>query len=299
MPALLFDRRVSVLVGTPPADFVSLEGAVEIRDLRVEFKCEQDLEKEPNIADVTIYNAAPESRAVLHRKGAKVVLKAGYAEGARVPFALPEFSTFDTVFVGDVLVSVSSREGPDWVTRMQVSDGGRMLKHTRISVSQKGPVDLKKLIKDAAKKLLAREIDLLGAVDGVNAQLQAGFVAHGRAADVLTRLTDTAELEWSVQDGRVQILKRGGVSVRPTVLLSPDTGLVGAVEPGTAKEVEKQGAAVLVVKSLLQPRIRPGCQIQVDSEGVKGLFRAEKVTHEGDTHGGAWYTTSEIVAVMP
>jgi hypothetical protein len=50
----------------------------------------------------------------------------------------------------------------------------------------------------------------------------------------------------------------------------------------------------LKVKSVLQPGLRPGRGLQLQSAAYSGLFRIEKVKHEGDTHGQTW--TSDIEA---
>ncbi len=280
MPAL-FDRRVVVQVAPPPPDFATVQNAVEVRDLRVQFRVEKTLKRDPNTAEIQISNAAPNTRALFQVRGARVVLQAGYT------------GTLDVVFVGDVIMAVTTRDGPDWVTRLQCGDGTRLLAHARMTTSYAGGTPLRRVITDAARKLLTREVDIGGAVADVSKQLTQGFVAHGRAADVLDRALEGQGKEWSIQDGRLQVLPAGGTATGGVVLLSPSTGLVGDIEPGSAEDTKK-GRRVLRVKSLLQPQIRPGGRMRIESRGVNGTFRIGKVRHEGDTSGGAWYTEAEV-----
>jgi hypothetical protein len=122
-----------------------------------------------------------------------------------------------------------------------------------------------------------------------------GYVAHGRASTELERLLSARGLEWSIQDGRLQVLPKRGTTAQ-VVSLSPDTGLVGSPEYGTP---DKKGAAsVLKVKALLQPQIKPGGKIRIDSANIHGVFfRVEEVEHRGDTAGGDWYSDAGATAV--
>src|ERR1044071_7509029 len=89
----LFDRRVSLLVAFPLAtDYRSISGqVVEVQDLRVQFKIEKSLEKDPNTAEISITNLAESTRSQMQTQSAKIILRAGY------------LNTLGQIFVGDAL----------------------------------------------------------------------------------------------------------------------------------------------------------------------------------------------------
>ena len=61
------------------------------------------------------------------------------------------------------------------------------------------------------------------------------------------------------------------------------------------KEGEKAKRTGIEVTSLLNAGIRPGRRIQVLSKYLDAVYKVEKVTHAGDTHGGEWYSQVEAV----
>jgi len=65
--------------------------------------------------------------------------------------------------------------------------------------------------------------------------------------------------------------------------LRPDLARVG-------KGKEESGVSAT---SLLNPEIRPGRRVQVESQFVNGVFKVEKVTHSGDTHSTQFYSEVE------
>jgi len=101
----------------------------------------------------------------------------------------------------------------------------------------------------------------------------------------MDRVCASYGLEWSVQDGALQILERGtAIDGKTVVKLTPETGLKGS------PSVDSKG--VLQFECLLNPLLKPGCVVVVESMFVRGGFRLTDVKHEGDTSGGDWKTTA-------
>src|SRR5574338_628666 len=106
-------------------------------------------------------------------------------------------------------------------------------------------------------------------------------VIHGRAPEAFTQFTRAHGLEWSVQDGALQVLRHGDSVAPRATLLSSDSGLVGS------PSVDHKG--VLTLRALIQPELLPGRLIAVESIAAKGTYRIEDVTFSGETHGTSWY----------
>lgn len=280
--SVLFDRACEVYVGSAPREDVYTVQTVErlrVLGLRVSFKVVKDDGSKPNAVEVAIFNLSEANRARFEAKGVRLALLAGYGD------ALAQIAS------GDVRHAKSLRQGVDWVTKIEAGDGSRALAHARVRESFRPGTDVKAAIAKAVQALQMDPGNALSKAQEIVGQFPAGHVQHGRAADELSALLEPRGYQWSIQDGRLEVLKKGEALPEAGPLLSPDTGLVGSPEMGTPSKPGER--PVLKVRSLLQPRVRPGQRFQVDSAAMKGFFIARKVTHTGDTFGNDWYTDIE------
>lgn len=288
MADLLFDRRVRVIIAVPlESNYSTMSGlTVEITDLRVQFKVEKTLEKHPNTAEINITNLAEKTRAQLRSKGAKVVLQAGYA------------TTLATVFVGDARTIDHTRDGTDWLTKIQAGDGERGIQYARISESFAPGIKMPGIVTTFTNALGFDPGDSLAKLaPSASKQFVNGYSAHGKASAELDKILRANGYEWSVQDGRLQILRPGEVNTERLVKLSSESGLVGSPEFSTPENAKKK--PVLKFKSLLSPEIRPGGRLAFASVNHQGIHRVTRIVHTGDTAGGDWYTTGECeVAIV-
>jgi hypothetical protein len=281
----LFDRRCKLLVGQPPkADVYTLQtvNRLEISGLRIGFKIIKDSQPQPNNVEISIYNLSASSRAALEEKGCRILLLAGYAD------------QISQIASADVRIAQSQKLGVDWVTKIEAGDGERAIKFARVKESWAPGTPVSEIISKTVSALMLDPGNALAKAKQISAQYSSGYVQNAKASDELTTLLEPHGYEWSVQDGRIEVLKKNEALPETAPLLSPDTGLIGAPEMGTpAKAGEKP---VLKVRSLLQPRIRPGQRFQLRSASRNGVFLAKKVTHAGDTFGNDWYTDIEATA---
>jgi hypothetical protein len=256
--------------------------------LRVAFKIERDSKAStPNKAEVQIYNLSDDSKKRLQRKGAPVLLEAGYVD------------TIGQIFVGKIVaVSHVTTTAGDIITKVIATDGGQELATARVNeslapgttIQQVAAVIIQALGLKAGNALteLGKGDLRKGLIDFAN-----GKTLHGYAATELKKLLHSAGLEFSVQDGALQVT-RPGEAVTEAVLLDSSSGLIGSPEYGETGG-EKDKHIVLKAKSLLEPRLVPGRPVVISSEttGNLGTFRIEKVTHTGDNMGQAWYSDIE------
>jgi hypothetical protein len=290
----LYDRRVVLVVGKvgadPKAEFIE---ALRISDLRVTFKVEKTDKPEPNKADIAVYNLSAQSRAALEGKGTPVLLLAGYADGDNVSQA----------FAGEARIIDSTKAGVDWVTRIQCGDGERAYCTAQVNESAQPGAAVKDMVMKLAKSLVKDPGNALQKANEITRQWAAGYAAHGNAAAELSRLLEAEGFQWSVQDGRLEILRATEFTADMGPLFTPSSGLIGTPTLGTPEKVTQPGqvaAQTWKVKVLLEPRVRPGQRFEVertvstDGRPVKReQFRARKVHHLGDTHGADWATEIE------
>lgn len=278
------EQRAEVLVW--PAPTASLREtrneALRIAGLRVKFAIEKSLGRDPNTAEILVSNLRDNSRAHLQAKGAKIVLLAGYDANLSQIFLGNITNTDQTALVG-------------WDSRVQCGDGERSMRWGRINTSIKGAVGLAAIVKKLAGALEIDPGNSAGVLAQNARQFVSGYAANGKAAAELNRVLAAEGFEWSIQDGRLQILPRGGVTADVAVLLEPDTGLIGSPEIGTNDK--RGGRSFVKVRSVLNPLLKPGAKIDLRSRWLKGILRAEKVRHSGDTGGGEWYSDVEATQI--
>lgn len=282
MADLLFNRKVKVTIASPvKEDFKSISvDVLEVEDLRVQFKVDKTTGKEPNTAEVIISNLCSERRANIQKAGGKFILQAGYDSGV------------GQLFIGDIRNVDHRRDGANWHTFIKSGDGERAFRFARVNETFRAGT--------SAGDIVLRLATLLGVGTG-NASLVAGslvaqyvngFTSFGSVAAELERVLTAHGITWSIQDGELQLVRSTDVGALLIPDLSPDTGLIGSPEFGAA---DKNKGTVIKAKSLIQPRIAPGGRVRLNSERYKGEVKVTKVSHDGDTAGGNWYTSFEGV----
>lgn len=269
---VLLNRRATLLVGT-----LSIEG------LRMSFTASKSLEKDPNTAEILVYNLAEKSRRAMQAKGATVILQAGY-EATR---------SQAIVFSGDARLISHRLEGPDWVTKIECGDGEAAVAGTYVNESFAEGTVVFDVAEYLTRKLGIDKGNLGTQIHSLSRVLKGGMVAKGRAAAVLEKVLALEGFSFSIQNGRLQILRPDESNTETVYVLSASTGLVGSPEWHTPKEESKP--AHLKVTTLLLPQVLPGRRVVLDARAAKGTFMVQKLTHRGDTHEGQWQTEMECV----
>lgn len=259
---------------------------IQITDLRVQFKIEKTITKEPNTAEIQVFNLAQRTRAQLQSRGTRVILLAGYDK---------DMPNLPQLFSGDSRTIDHVRDGPDWTTKIQCGDGERNYRFALVNESFKPGTAIATVLRKAVEQMAVDPGNSEAKIAGIVDQYVSGYAMQGKASAELDSILTGQGFEWSIQDGRLQLLAPGESTPDSAVLINAQSGLVGSPEHGSPEALG--GPGLLKVKVLLQPLIRPGRRIQVQSLNVNGLFRVEKVSHTGDTHAGEWYTSCEARAL--
>lgn len=273
----LFERRYRLRVNK-----------IEITGLDIGFNIRRTLKPEPNTAEIQIYNLSPDSRAQIEEnRTANVTLEAGYKEDISL------------IYSGELRDVKTEREGASIITTISSGDGEKKKRRKRVSKGYAPGTTIKQVVKDcaAAMGVGAGNVDRLGKVEfpRAGATYPNGTVLDGNAAEQLEAILRSAGLEYSIQDGQLQIVPRRQALNDKAVVLSPSSGLVGTAS------VSSDGH--LHCNALMIPDIFPGRRLKVVSalvdkdvgniqsrgsgrkhlEGFSGIFRAQTCEYTGDT----------------
>lgn len=261
----LFGRRWRVTVGT-----------IASSDVAVRFKVTKTLSESANTAEIDVYNLSRDHRREIRSaRRPPVRLEVGYRD-------IPPW----IIFQGDSRRVDVLHDSQDWITKVTAGDGEHALRTARATRSFATDTRLDTVVRyfaeaigvgagNVSETLQGRGLDQLGDV------FPSGFVASGRASMHLTTLLRSAGLTWSIQDGVLQVIPRGGALSRQAVRLASGSGLVGSPTVGKDRTVN--------AKALLQPDLVPGQRVQLESDVIDGLYRIEKAEYSGETRGNDWY----------
>ncbi len=250
--------------------------------LRIKFKAEWQLNNwTPNIGYCEIYNLSKEHRQFCNNPMTPVVIEAGYGG--------------DLVLVATInAVQVNHKhDGPDWITKLEGGDGGRAFASAHISKSFAAGTPMANVAQQ-----LGGLLGKMGA--GSQATLQAaaagktfknGYAVHGSPVRDFRSILRDLGLEYTVQNEEIIIAKRNETT-QQVFVVSPQSGLVGSFEYATPPQPGKPHQ--LKGKILMNPLIRPGARIIVQTASHSGPYRCMTVGHEGDTYGNPWYTNLTI-----
>ena len=277
----LFDRCARVIVHRQ--DPISLterrDSFLSITDLRMVFEIAKSVDKEPNTATLTIDNCNAQTRAELQQKPLTVQIEAGYG------------GVYRNLFVGNLLFGASTPAGTEWSTHLELVDGGRAYSRARITRAYKVGTELRTVLRDTAKSMGLDVPQALLDTSEFSSQVAAGVSVDGVSRDVLTRLLAPYGYTWSIQDGKLQVLRADQSLANEAWLVNEDNGLIGSPEYSAPENGSR--SRTLTFANLLYPELTPGGKVQVESRQINGLHRIKSVKHSGDTYGTEWTTEVE------
>ncbi len=258
----------------------NVPNAVEITDLRVQFRVTRGLTKTPPQCDVTITNLSETTRTSLETKPLLVQLDAGYDGVPRL------------LFVGDMRFAMTELKRADWETLLQLGDGDCHHRWSRVSRTYGPGTTYLTVLQNAATsfgmKLPANVLN----DPALQKQFSAGHTSQGPTRDEFTRLLAPFGYHWSIQHGSLLVQRDDEVVPGEYYEIDEEHGMIGTPQFGSPPRSGKPPH--VHVSMLLYPELMPGKLVQLTSKVMKGKFKIVHVEHRGDTHGDHWTTKVEI-----
>jgi len=236
--------------------------------IRVQMEIIKGATDSPNKAKFSLYNIGLSVRESIG-KGFLVRATAGYV------------GLVETLFIGAVGKATSRRDGPDIVTEIECADGEQALLGSTFQKPYPPGTLLPQILQDVAA---AMDVEPGIALGIPNTVYRRGISVHGSCRDILKKLLRKEGLEFSVQNGRLNIIPLKKHNGRTALVVSSGTGLIN---------VPSISGTDITFESLLNPRLVPGQLVQVVSKNraISGYAKIRSTKVEADSHDAKWQVT--------
>jgi len=273
---VLFDRYCGLTIGRPGREGTLFE------NLRITFQIVKTSDSNSNTAKISIYNLNDNSIGLIEEENQEAILEAGY-NGTRAPIQgnVFEEKLIGIVAKGDIKNVTTVKQGVDRITTFETGDGEDALTNATLDKSYPPGISTAQIVDEVKNTLGVVKGTIKGVIDQV---FNNGLSVSGKAKDTMDEITEKMGAEWSIQDGELQVLPRDGSTNEEAIFLTPDTGLIGA----PTRKVGKDKKAAVEFMSLLNPKMRPGRRVKIESFSLSGVFTIRKVTMTGDNKQGSF-----------
>lgn len=284
-------RACALIVGPDSGEGLDLSA------LRITFATKKGDVETPNSAEINVYNLSDDTAARIRREFMQVYLSAGY-EG-----------NTGTIFRGNIRqVRLWRENGVDTVLAILAADGDRAYNFATVNTTLAAGSKPADRVRVCQGSMEAKGTKAGYAPDLGGQPLPRGKVMYGMARQYMRDEARDTGTDWSIQDGKVQMVPRRGYLPGEAVVLTHETGLVGSPE---------QTQDGISVRCLLNPRLRVGGRIRLNNASVKtmqtplklaagqqaarldadGFYRIIKVEFRGDTRGNDWYADLVCIGI--
>lgn len=276
--------------------------AREIKDpLRISFEIHKTITREPNTAQIKIYNLSPDTEREIIQEGTQLILSAGYDQPG-------------VIFKGQVFQPMRGKDGAtDYVLSLDAMDGDAYLNLGFLSgtiLSNKSRREIaSQILRESNIQLDSSQVDDLpetNFVDGSSPKSERAKVIFGKPGKYLTNLSHMGNSSFYIDNNEAKFFDPLSQIGRDEAhLITANTGMVG---------MPYQIPYGVKVKCFLNPKIRLGDFIKIDNQSVilqdlsqwdtnyrahllntDGVYRVIGIDYSGDYMGENWFC--EISAV--
>ena len=263
-----FGREYELIIKTNTGE------AIVIRNpIRIQFDAVKSVDAGLNSCRVRIYNLSKDKRKKLVKDDTdtktklEFLLKAGY-------------NKIETLFKGFILESFSEKSGADIVTTIVSMDGLVDAQGSYTSTTVKKGDAINVILKDMPNTTRARISD--------RPVVNRAKVLVGNSLKLVENNLKDDETYY-IDEGKLYIIKQNEVVSDIIPLVNASTGLLNTP---TKKKYE------VTFNTLLNPSIRIGCQVKLESiyaENLNGTYKVLTITYRGDSNGTDW--SQEVICV--
>lgn len=308
----LWIRKWRIILTGPSGKAFDIQSESKGRDFRCSFQTQAQDGITPATAIITIYNLSDATMKGVVKELDQVTLEAGYADGR-----------YGIIFQGVVKQYTRGHEENMTESYLRIFAAHAELIHRFAVTNSTSPANssaddrIAEIQKDMQRK--DPKVNPGYKEDPQNPiKMYRGVVKHGMSVDEMKDETKSANLVWSIQDGKMVLVKSDSYVPGQVIDLNAQTGLIGH------PEITDNGISVT---SLLNPAARVRGLVKLNNDSINwtgapgggpavywpdvahtnvfdmlssdGLYIIIVRTHEGDTRGNPWYTHLTCVAHKP
>lgn len=277
---------------------------LDLSQMKIHFRTTQNDLNTPNHANIRVFNLSDDTARRVQKEYTDVTLQAGYETGA-----------FGIIFKGTIKQVRRGRiNATDTYLDILAADGDLAFTQGILNKTLAAGATAKDQMSVIAGGMKLPE----GYVpDLPTGALSRGKVLFGMARDEATVVADTANADWSIQNGKLQVVDRKGYVPGEAVKITSSTGMVGLPE---------QTEEGIHVTCLLNPKIKIGSLVWLDNKSIQefflggkllypdtgrledipgfrprisddGFYRVYVCEHEGDTRDNPWYSKLTCLSI--
>lgn len=275
-------------------------GNINLSNLRIAFRVEQEVLQSPNRAIITVYNVSKQTADILKNRKEfdKVELKAGYEDNV------------GTIFRGTLKHDAQTgRETPtDTYIRFIAGDGDRGYNNATVNKTLPKGSTPRDVVDTAVEALKKYDLTLGQVPDKLLRSIKypRPFVMFGMARDYMRHVDNSLQTLWSIQRGEIQIVTPQGPEGGDVFVLNSRTGLVGRPVQSLQKGVH--------ARALINPKFDVNKKVKIDQASIEralpdqtytgdklnaapyladisadGLYWIREIQWTGDSRGQPWY----------
>lgn len=238
--------------------------------IRITFDSKKSIDNSLNKAKVSIYNLQESTRLAL-------VKDVGQKTKISVKVSIGYNGKLDKLFMGDLYHGSFSRNGNDFITTLDIYDGGYDFFNSFTS----------KTVKSKQQAITSILADMPNTDTGKitnMANLSRPKVLVGNSYKLIADLVDNQE-NYYIDNGQLFIIKQHEVATSFIPLVCAETGLLNMPEHDNKK---------VTFTTMLNPTLRIGNNCQLRSKtapNLDGVYKINSIQYEGDSEGKKWQQT--------
>ena len=298
-------RKCDLIVSDDSGNGLNLAG------LTIRFAIKKTDGQTPNTAAIRVYNLNEDTKKRIQKEFTRVNLQAGYE------------SNYGVIFDGNVKqFTIGSENVVDHFLDIQAADGDAAYNFAVVNATLAAGSKQRDQIEAAAKTMgqLGVSTGYVAPDDDPDSEdedeLPRGKVMYGMARNYIRQSAETTRCSWSIQDGKIQVIKLASVLPNQAIQLNSKSGLIGTPE---------QTNDGIKFRCLINPMLAIGGKVQINEGDIQkaklddqppakdgkkpekpkkpaelqhdGIYRLLSATISGDTRGNDWYIDGVCLSI--
>lgn len=210
----LFGRRYRITISSAKGE------TIDVSDLHCKFSILKTMQMEPNVSEIDIYNLSAQTENAIKTEGTRVTVEAGY-----------EGSQFGLIFDGDIIQCIQGKEeSHTYKLTIIALDSDKAINFEIANFSILRGQSHREIVENIVS--VAKNPMKLGSIsDKLNEiKLTRGKVFLGKTSDYLEQIAKSNDLQFYMEDGRVNLIDLKEMPKDEIIKLGPQSGLIGVPE---------------------------------------------------------------------